>query len=151
MLGWSPGGAGVIGIGSILRGEGTVPEVGPGVPGIAPGSAAAVRCVSGGLIGGEGPPVPDPDGDLALDVVGKARFSTAGAGTVPAGQNVVLVANPTVTADSHISVTLAWYPGTRQLHWVERSPGVGFTVNLTSAPPRAGPATPFTYLIVGTA
>ena len=147
VLGWSPGGAGVIGIGSILRGEGTVPEVGPGVLGIAPGSAAAVQCVSGGLVGGDGPPSPDPDGGLALDVVGKARFSTAGAGAVPQGQNTVFVANPAVTADSHVTVTLAGNPGNRQLHWVERNPGVGFRVRLTQG---QGPKPPtnFTYLIV---
>jgi hypothetical protein len=147
VLGWSPGGAGVTGIGSILRGEGTVPEVGPGVLGVAPGNAAAVQCVSGGVIGGDGPPVPDPDGGLALDVVGKARFSTAGAGTIPTGQNSRFVPNPAVTANSHITVTLASNPGPRQLWWVEGNPGVGFRVRLTQAPgPR--PATNFTYLIV---
>jgi len=148
VLGWSPSGiAGVLGVGSILRGEGTVPEGARGVLGIAPGNAAAVQCVSGGLVGGDGPPSPDPDGGLALDVVGKARFSTAGAGAVPQGQNTVFVANPAVTADSHVTVTLASNPGNRQLHWVERNPGVGFRVRLTQG---QGPKPPtnFTYLIV---
>jgi hypothetical protein len=85
---------------------------------------------------------------LALDVAGKARFSTAGSSTVPQGQNSVFVANAAVTADSHVSVTLAGNPGARQLHYVSRSPGAGFTLNLTSAPPPQRPQTPFTYLIV---
>ena len=125
-----------------------MPEVGPGVLGIAPGSAAAVQCVSGGLVGGDGPPSPDPDGGLALDVVGKARFSTAGAGTIPRNQNSALVANPAVTANSHIMVTLAGNPGNRQLHWVERDPGAGFRVILAQLAPGPRPPTDFTYLIV---
>ncbi len=48
----------------------------------------------------------------------------------------------------HITVILTGYPGPRQLHWVERNPGTGFTVHLTSAPPPQRPETNFTYLIV---
>jgi hypothetical protein len=85
---------------------------------------------------------------LALDVAGKARFSTAGSASVAAGQNTAVVANPATTASSHISVTLVGDPGPRQLRWVERSPGVGFTVHFAGGPPGQRPQVPFTYLIV---
>jgi len=85
---------------------------------------------------------------LGIDVIGRARFTTAGAGSVPQGQNSVFVSNPAVRTTSHISVTLVGNPGIRLLHWVERSPGSGFTVRLTPAPANQRPATAFTYLIV---
>jgi hypothetical protein len=85
----------------------------------------------------------------ALRVEGRAVFSTAGSGTVPQGQNSVLVANSAVTAASHITVTLVSNPGLRSLHWVQPSPGSGFTVRLTQASTSQRPATAFTYLIVG--
>ena len=149
-VGWSPSGvAGVIGIGSIMRGEGTVPEEARGLLGVAPGSAPAVQCVSGGLLDQDTHPwAPDPDGGLALDVVGKARFSTAGAATVPQGQNSVFVPNASVTPNSHISITLVSGPGPRQLRWIWRSGGSGFTVHFAGGPPGQRPATDFTYLIV---
>lgn len=84
----------------------------------------------------------------ALDVIGTAHFSTAGAATVPQGQNSTFVANTAVGTGSHITVTLTGNPGPRQLSWVQRDPGVGFTVHLTGAPPKQRPETPFTYLIV---
>ncbi len=148
--GWSPSGiAGVVGIGSIVRGEGTVPEEARGVLGIAPGDAPAVQCVSGGLLDQDTHPwTPNPDGGLALDVVGKVRFSTAGAATVPQGQNSVFVPNASVTPNSHISITLISDPGPRQLRWLSRSGGSGFTVYFAGGPPGQRPATDFTYLIV---
>ncbi|MGH2753481.1 MAG: hypothetical protein ACRDLB_03540 [Actinomycetota bacterium] len=85
---------------------------------------------------------------IALLVRGKSVFTTAGSAVIPAGDNSVFVANSDVTGDSHISVTLAGDPGPRNLAWVQRDPGNGFTVHLTSAPPPKRPATPFTYLIV---
>jgi hypothetical protein len=84
---------------------------------------------------------------FALAVGGKSKFDTAGSAVVPAGENSAFVPNPAVTGDSHVSVTLTGDPGPRQVGWVERSPGSGFTLNLTSAPPRRRPATPFTYLV----
>lgn len=84
----------------------------------------------------------------ALRVEGRAVFSTAGSGTVPHGQNSVFVSNPAVTANTHVSVTLVGNPGIRALHWVQRSPGSGFTVRLTPAPTNQRPATAFTYLVV---
>jgi hypothetical protein len=83
----------------------------------------------------------------ALEVVGRARFSTAGTAVIPAGQSSAFVANAAVTADSHISVTLVSDPGSRSLHWIERDAGNGFTVRLTSAPVNKRPGTTFTYLI----
>jgi len=152
VLGGTWGGVGVIGAGGFRQADPLPDPVGPGVLGFTPGEdAPGVRAVSGGE--GADPLVhsvmfPVPDGGLALDVVGKARFSTAGEATVPQGENAVFVPNTAVTADSHVSVTLAGNPGSRQLHYVSRSPGAGFTLNLTSAPPPQRPATPFTYLIV---
>lgn len=130
--GKSNGSAGVDG-----RGEGGA----PGVVGEGLGDGAGVRAEHRSS---EEPY--DLDGGLALEVVGKARFSTCGAGTVPAGDNSVFVANGAVMAVSHISVTLTGNPGQRQLRWVERVPGSGFTVHLTTGGPK--PATDFTYLIV---
>jgi hypothetical protein len=91
---------------------------------------------------------------IALYVQGPATFSTAGSGIIPANQNSVFVSNPAVTAQSHITVTLTGDPatvsvkggsGTSAIMWVERQPGTGFVVHLTS---RVGAATPLTYLIV---
>jgi len=84
-------------------------------------------------------------GLLALRVVGKACFSTAGSGAVPARMSAATVANPAVTADSHITVTFTGDPGRASVAWVERQPGTGFVVHL-SAWPRSD--VPFTYLIV---
>lgn len=84
----------------------------------------------------------------ALRVEGRAAFTTAGSGTVPQGQNSVFVANAAVTAASHVSVTLVSNPGIRLVHWVEKSPGSGFTVRMTPAPANQRPTTAFTYLIV---
>jgi hypothetical protein len=119
------------------------------VLGISPLDGPGVRAVSG-YWEGESADVLTPvlDGGLALDVVGKARFSTAGASTVPQGQNARNVQHPAVTADSHISVTLMSDPGPRQIQWVERRPGIGFRLHMTSAPQNQRPATQFTYLIV---
>lgn len=85
---------------------------------------------------------------MALRVEGKSLFSTAGSAAVPAGQNSVFVANAAVTSDSHISATLVGDPGPRQLRWVAREPGNGFTVYFSGGPPGQRPQVPFTYLIV---
>ncbi len=125
--------------------SGPVAVVGPDdSPIFDPGTGTGVLGRSGTGIGVQAEAT-EPAG-FALDVVGRARFSTCGAGTVPQGQNTVLVANPAVTADSHITVTLTSNPGLRQPRWVERMPGSAFRVHLTPGWPR--PATGFTYLIV---
>lgn len=83
-----------------------------------------------------------------LDVAGKARFSTAGTGTIPQGQNSFSVFNNAVTNLSHITVSLVTDPGERHVRWVSRNQGVGFTLFLTTAAPNKRPQTSFTYLIV---
>lgn len=93
------------------------------------------------------------DNATALRVLGSAQFSTAGSGTIAAGQDSASVTNATVTALSHITVTLTGDPGQASsspgakpvVAWVERQPGTGFVVHM-SRPVRF--ATPFTYLIV---
>lgn len=88
---------------------------------------------------------------IALYVQGPAAFSTVGSGTIPAFQDSVFVSNPAVTAQSHISATLAGDPGPvvtgfpTVIHWLERQPGTGFVIHMTR---RVGQATPFSYLIV---
>ncbi len=83
---------------------------------------------------------------LALAVVGKASFSTAGAGVVPAKKRRAEVSNPAVTADSHVTVTFTGKnPGQVWVSWVERHPGSGLTVHLSGRVPTD---LPFTYLIV---
>jgi hypothetical protein len=84
----------------------------------------------------------------ALRVLGRSQLATVGNGTIPQGQISIAVAHAGVTATSHISVTLMGNPGPRELLFVDRDPGVGFTVNLTSDKPNQRPATPFSYLVV---
>ncbi len=123
------------GIGVIGRSESNT-----GVAGVSPGENPGVWAESAT---GEGPW--EPDGGLALAVVGKARFSTAGVEVVPAKVNAVAVSNSAVTAVSHITVTFTGDPGRASVVWVERQPGIGFTVHLSGRPRSA---VPFTYLIV---
>lgn len=120
---------------------------GIGVRAVSPGeNKPALQAASGSPTGQHAEP--DSDGGLALEVIGKARFSTAGAAVLPQGQSSVFVSNAAVTEHSHITVTLAGDPGNRHLRWVERDPGNGFTVHLSFAPPSQRPETPLTYLIV---
>jgi len=131
------------GVAGISRGGNGVvgqSETGFAVLGEAPGEAPAVVAIS--------KPFPgpfEPDGGLALLVIGKARFSTAGAGVVPARANAVTVSNPAVTAASHITVMFTSDPGGASVAWVERQPDTGFIVHLSG---RARWPVPFTYLIV---
>lgn len=136
-----------------IEGDGLESEFGPGVgvQGVSgtadtfgQGPGVGVQGISGTGVGVQ---AISSDG-TALEVQGKARFSTAGVGTVPAGQNSVTVAQAAVTSESHVTVTPVGNPGTRHVLWVQRDPGVGFTVHMSSAPPPQRPATPFTYLIV---
>jgi hypothetical protein len=115
---------------------------GNGVLGTTTGSGAGVRAASWG----------DDGIDLSLGpalwVEGRSRFSTAGGDVVPAGQTSVFVANEAVTADSHISVTLVSDPGSRSVRWIERDPGNGFTVHMSSAPPPQRLEILLTYFVV---
>jgi hypothetical protein len=85
------------------------------------------------------------DGGLALDVVGKARFSACGAGSVADKADSAVVAEPLVTGMSHISVAFMADPGDVGTHWVERNAGAGFVLHLSKK--SKGPAA-FTYLVV---
>ena len=128
---------------------GQSPGPGGGVVGVSPASGPGVRAYSG-WYPSKGEPLV-PDGGLALDVIGKARFSSAGAGLVPARVNAVTVYNRAVTPASHITVTFTRDPGGVAVAWVERQMPSGqqpvgrFVVHLSGRPPRA---VPFTYLIV---
>jgi hypothetical protein len=149
--GYAPKGKGIVGISDELTGvSGVGPEgvrghgidvgvhgfgsdVGVGVHGV--GRTGVKAEVTGALA----------DVGFGLEVVGKAKFSTAGAGNIPKGTSSATVANPAVTANSHITVTLTGNPGRAQVRWVNRQPGTGFVVHLNR---KAQKATPFTFLIV---
>jgi hypothetical protein len=109
---------------------------------------------SGGLLvvqpSGSGGPAVDAScpGGIGLRVSGTARFSTCGSATLPATSTSVMVPLESVTAQSHVTVTFVTDPGTRSVSWVERTPGVGFTVHVTPYKGRSAPALPFTYLVV---
>jgi len=141
VAGGGNGWAGVHGL--CWGGPGVVGETfgaGPGVEGNAPGEMPGVRANSASP---DGP----RDGGLALEVNGKAHFSTGGAAAVPARMSAATVANPAVTAHSHITVTFTADPGRVALAWVERQPGTGFVVHLSGSPRWD---VPFTYLILET-
>lgn len=84
---------------------------------------------------------------VALEVFGKAKFSTvANAGSIPTGADTFVVSNTNVTAVSHISVTLTANPTSRTaVSWIDRNPGVGFTLHLTA---RVATATTISYSIL---
>jgi hypothetical protein len=145
VVGTSWDGGGVVGAGGSIQKDPEPRPPGPGVIGFAPGDAPGVRALSASDTGLANPL---PDGGLALEVIGRARFSTAGSATVPKGANTAFVSNAAVTAFSHITVTLVSEPGPRMLRWVERDPGAGFAVHFSGGNPGARPATDFTYLIV---
>lgn len=84
---------------------------------------------------------------FALEVIGRARFSTAGAGMINRDADSAATSDYNVSENSIILVTLTSNPGNPNsiVQWVERNPGVGFTVHLTK---KVGTATTFTYLIL---
>jgi hypothetical protein len=82
---------------------------------------------------------------LALDVQGRALFSSAGTGTIPVKTDRVTVAHSAVTASSIVLVTLASDPiGGRRLKFVEATDGM-FTVVLSG---KAKVPVNFGYLVV---
>lgn len=85
---------------------------------------------------------------IALEMWGPAAFSTVGFGVVTEGQSSAFVELPLVTGDSHVSITLVGNPGARQVSWVERTSGSGFTVHLTNAPPKQRKEVGFTWFVV---
>jgi len=139
--GHSEGMAGVWGTGRLIGVLGWTREGGTaGVAGQAPGEIPGVIAHTQA----PGGPMP-PDGGVALLVTGRARFATAGAGTVPARASTATVSNAAVRADSHVTVTFTGDPGGASVGWVERQPDTGFIVHLSG---RARWPVPFTYLIV---
>ncbi|MHB1162703.1 MAG: hypothetical protein ACYC3V_20585 [Chloroflexota bacterium] len=170
VVGQSQGSTGVHGQSETGAGLFGFSRSGPaGTVGLAPASAPGVQAISGTR--GDPSAPPQLDGGLALQVVGKAQFSTAGSGTVSAGASSAPVANSSVTGKSHITVTLmgdpgsdaSWLPGSNTeetgssgeapphlagavtVQWVERRPGQGFVLHLSG---KAKQRTPFTYLVV---
>jgi hypothetical protein len=90
---------------------------------------------------------PVPPNGWALVVNGRSVFSTVGSAVIAAGAESAFVPDLAVADTSHITVTLTSNPGPRQLGWVERSPGSGFTVHLTPAPRKQRPETTLTYMV----
>ena len=77
---------------------------------------------------------------------GGRDVSSVGTGVLADGTNSATVPFPTITALSHVSVTLTGDPGNHAaLTWVERVAGEGFTAHLNR---NAGVNTPFSYFIV---
>jgi hypothetical protein len=98
------------------------------------------------VAGGAGVAARAPADADALRVHGRALFSSVGAGLIGAGANSGTVATEAVTASSLVSVTLTGDPRNHAaVEWVERNPGVGFTVHLNR---NVGNGTPFSYFIV---
>lgn len=135
-----------------VRGEAASPD-GIGVNGGSPGGIGVAGFSK--AASGIGVLAQNPSG-TALQVIGLAAFSTVSAGTIPARQSDFAVSDTRVTSSSHITVALTGDPGIAPgpvgpptiraaVDWVERIPGVGFTIHLTRI--TANP-TPFTYLIV---
>lgn len=83
----------------------------------------------------------------ALEVVGKASFSITGTGVIDKNTNSAVIADPNVTVDSIILVTLTSDPGNpmASVQWFERNPGVGFTLHLAA---RVRNPTTFSYIIL---
>jgi hypothetical protein len=147
VLGRSPAGGGV-------RGESMT---GPGVLGESRADHGVVGHSQAGAgvmgVGQNGPGVlaRNDAGGVGLQVQGRAAFSTVGAGQFDTTRptNTAVVANPAVTDRSHISVTLTSVPFSGDntvavVTYVQRTPGVGFFVQLT----REVLGVTFTYLIV---
>lgn len=148
--GHSQSGHGVLGCSESAYGVAGHSQSGVGLDGHSPtgvgvaGSSVSSIAVKGDSQTGTGVQAESQTG-LALDVAGKARFSTAGTGVVPARADAATVDNPAVTAASHITVTFTGDPGRASVAWVERQPGSGFIVHLSG---KSRWAVPFTYLIV---
>ena len=115
-------------------------------------SAALTPTLTAGVFGiagfpdGAGVVARHPSGGLALDVSGRARFSTSGTGTIPVAVDTLFVADSSVSTTSHVLVTLTGDPGKLcSLQWVEPAPGFGFTIHLQG---RTRRSTSFVYLVL---
>jgi hypothetical protein len=84
-------------------------------------------------------------GGTALLVLGRSRFASSGNASIAAGSDSATVANPMVTPLSYVGVALTGDPGKDAgVRWVERDPGIGFTVHLNK---KADSNTGFAYFI----
>jgi hypothetical protein len=151
VIGESENGPGVVGRGA---------HEGPGVYGESPATGVLGQSENGdGLSGhsrngtavhaqsifGTGVEARSSDG-LALDVHGKARFSTAGTGTIAAGtSSKAVTVTGAVSASSAVLVTLLGDPGPRQLEYVQRAPPNGFIVRMSGNVLRP---VSFAYLVI---
>lgn len=157
------GAVGVIGEGASvgLSGQGSTGVVGEGFVGVeAHGTSSGVfalsedgRAVHGQTSTGVGLSAlsPSTGTGVALLVRGKAKFSTAGSGVIPRGEDSGEIQSLSITPESHITVTFTGNPGVPlagfpvSVLWVERFPGLKAIIHLTRS---VGRDTPFTYLIV---
>jgi hypothetical protein len=142
VIGRADNGTGVLGDSNVGPGVRGNANFGTGVYGL--GGAHGVRGEAF-LSGSVGVLAENAHGGIGLRVVGRASFSMCGGDAVPTGQASQFVANASVAASSHITVTLTGDPGRANLQWVERQPGTGFVVHMSRS---VATAVPFTYLIV---
>jgi hypothetical protein len=134
---------GVLGVCDTIVGVEGKTVSGAGVRGAASGEGTGVLAVD------DGPPA-EFGNAIALDVIGKARFHTAGDGSIAAGSLVsapVPAPGGLLTAASRVLVTLAGNPGAGNgFAWVEIDVGAQtFTVHLIR---KAAATVPFHFLIV---
>lgn len=133
-LGTSPGVSGRSGGGPGVFGRS---ETGAGVSGAAPGNAPGVRAVSGAGV----PTV--ADNGLALQVIGRSSFSSAGLGTIPDKAQTHTVSHPAVLTGSIVLVTLLSDSGA-SVEYVARQAG-SFTIFLSK---KVKQDTEFGYMVV---
>jgi hypothetical protein len=122
--------------------------VAPGIIGRQEGPSGIAILARADHAGAIGLSAVNAQGGIALDVVGRARFSTAGSSTIPAKADSQAVSNSAVQANSNVIITLTSDPGDAQISWAERNPGSGFVVHMTK---KVGAATTFAYLITESA
>jgi hypothetical protein len=127
--------SGVVGVGATLGVQGQVMGTGVAVKGTtAGGDSTGVLAENTG-------------GGVGLQVSGKAKFSTAGRGTISADASSATVLAPVDPATSVVLVTLLTDPGKR-VHWVTLASG-SFTLNLrTVSGPSTHPPVDFMYLVL---
>ena len=95
------------------------------------------------IAGGVGVLARHQGGGTALAVEGRASFSGVGGGTLNR-RGDAFVADPGISADAHVIVTLKGDPG-KGGPWVEIQPGKGFMVHMTEVTNRQ---VPFSYLVL---
>ena len=152
---------GVFGVsGPLSRGLGVTLQA-SGVAGISDVSigvlgTGAVAGVHGESVGGDGVrgTATDPQGvgvravnganGFALRVAGRAGFSSGGSGVIPARVANHLVAHPSVTPGSHVTVTFRGDPGRARVEWIECQAG-RFIIHLQGG---HRVSIPFTYLVL---